>query len=120
MKRSHEPRLIPRRRPEVLRDNREATAALNRLAGFIPGMVAAEPQPIAKPRFNPTGDIEQPGRIRCGACGDEVEGDDALHTMMLLAAHLRSVNDDAHRKQLAWLREKVLQSEIFKGVRREP
>lgn len=62
-----------------------------------------------KTHFNPTADIERPGRIPCGACGQEVEGDNALDTIMLLVAHLRSVNDEAHRREAQWIAQQFKQ-----------
>ena len=47
--------------------------------------------------FNETRDPERPGRIPCGACKVECQGDNAMEALTLLIAHLGDSHDDAHR-----------------------
>jgi hypothetical protein len=112
-----------RRRPTVLRDNREASDAMARVTNMIaiaaPHLVAKADTPAKRP-FNSAGEIHSPGKMVCGACGHEIQGEDALDTLMLLIVHLRGVPDEAHRAEIKWLREAVMRAymraKLFSGA----
>lgn len=60
--------------------------------------------------FNRTQDVNRPGRLGCGACHVECEGDNALEAVLLLITHVHAVKDEAHRKYAEWLGKEFAKS----------